>query len=170
MREAARPIAVLTDLADELSVGVEDLDAIVHGVGHIDVVVFVERNKARQGEVARRGQLMFLAAGTDAALLFQGVGVVDHHLVGLRVHNIELAIFRVDSDSDRIDQAILDLSTTLLFLSKIEHAVQFAVGHEQPIVIIEGDAVDQSKVASWPLPISVVSLVSVLKTKIAPTF
>ncbi len=62
---------------------------------------------------------MLFAAGADAALLFQGVSVVDDNLVGLRVHDVELPILGVNGDPDGIDQAFLDLIDDLVASCRI---------------------------------------------------
>ena len=49
---------------------------------------------------------MVLAAGSDAPQQFEGVCVIDDHLVLLRVDNVEKPIGRIDGDTDR-DPAVL---------------------------------------------------------------
>ncbi len=46
-------VAVLAELADELAVGVENLDPLVQGVGDVNVAVLVERDVGGQSEIAR---------------------------------------------------------------------------------------------------------------------
>ncbi len=71
------------------------------GVGDVNVVVFVQRNALRRGEIARRRQCMLLAAGADAAQQFQVVSVKHQHLVLLGVDHVEQAIFGIDRDPNR---------------------------------------------------------------------
>ena len=132
-------------IRDVIAFGVEDLDAIVHGVGNVDVPVFIQRNLGGSGEIARRGELVMLAAGSDAAFFFERVGIVDHNLVRLRIHYVELAVLGVDGDPDGIDQAVLDLLNDSILLVEDQHAVQFAIGNEQAIVIVERDGVDHAE-------------------------
>src|SRR5580698_391369 len=104
MGKAARTIAVFTELADEVAVGVEDLYSVIHGVGDVYVAIFIDRDEGRQREIAGGRKLVLLASGTDATLLFQGVSVVHHNLIGLGINHIELTVFTVDSDADWIDK------------------------------------------------------------------
>ena len=46
----------------------------------------------------------------DAAQQLESVGVIDDDLILLGIHNIEKAIFVVESQADRIDQALGDLA------------------------------------------------------------
>ena len=121
-------------------------------------------------EIAGRGQLVLLAAGADAAHRLQGVGVVHQNLVLLRIDDVEQPVFGVDGESYRIDQTSLIWSTTSCLALKTSTRCSLPSETKMRSSSSIGDAVDQAEVASKPLRISVASLVSVLKMKIAPTF
>ena len=112
---------------------------------------------------------MVLAASPDAAQFLQAVSVVHHNLIGLGIDHVEQAVLCINRDSYRIDQLFVDLAHHLVLGVEDEDAVQFAVGDEDAVVVVDRDTVDQSEVACWPLAISSTSRVSVLKMKTAPT-
>ncbi len=98
---------------------------------------------------------MLLAARADLAQRLKAVGVVDQHLVLLRVDDVEQAVLFVDRDSYGIDQDLLDLVHHLVLGVEDQHLAQLAVGDEDAVVVIDGTTLlIMPKWASKPLRIS----------------
>jgi hypothetical protein len=104
-RSMPGPSPCLPKQADEVSVGIEDLHAIVERVGHVDISVLIQGHALRRAEVAGRGEEVILSAGADAAQQLERVGVVDDDLVLLRIDDVEKAVRGIEGDAHRIDQA-----------------------------------------------------------------
>jgi hypothetical protein len=100
--EAANGIAVLTELAHEVAVGIEDLDPEVQRIGHVHVAVLIESDIGGQGKLSRARQGMVLARLADLAQRLQAVGVIHEHDVLFGIHHVEQTPLGVDRQPERI--------------------------------------------------------------------
>src|SRR6202044_2032979 len=107
--EVSRSIAMLAKEADKVSVGIENLYAIVKRVGHVDIAIGIQRHALRRAKVTGSSEEVILPAGSDASQQLQAVCVVDDDLILLRIHHVEKTVRRVDGDSNRILQSLCDL-------------------------------------------------------------
>src|SRR5208283_3376854 len=89
-------IAVFAENADEISVGVKDLDPIVESIGHIHVAILIQRNTLWCTKIAWRGELMVLAACANASQQLESVRIVDNDLILLCVHDVKQTVLSID--------------------------------------------------------------------------
>ncbi len=75
--QISRPIPMLSELAEKISVGIKNLNAIVHRIRHVDVAFFVQRDIRRRAKISGCGQPVILAARSNPAEQLQRVGVKD---------------------------------------------------------------------------------------------
>ena len=107
-REVSRPVAGFAEGADELSIAIEDLDAVVQGVGDVEIAFLIDRQSRWPGEISGGGEFMFMSAGTNPALQLQSVGVVNQNLILIDIGNIEKAVLGVDRHPPGFHQSISD--------------------------------------------------------------
>ena len=104
---------------------------------------------------------MLLAWGSDVAQQLETVRVIHRNQVLLFIDNIEKPVLVIDRQSHRIHQPLGDLPLDLMFGVEDKNPMHLAVGDKQPVAVVDGEAVDESKCASIPFLISWVPCFSV---------
>src|SRR5215472_11238454 len=64
-RKIARTVAVLAIGQDELSVGIEHLNAIIQRVAYIKIAISINRQSGRLREISGRSQFVIVPGGPD---------------------------------------------------------------------------------------------------------
>ncbi len=94
-REISRTVSRLAKGPDESPIRIENLDAVVEGVGDVEIAVLIDRDIGRPRKIARRGRFMLGTRFADGAQKIEGrIGIVDQHLVEFAVGDVEEAGFR----------------------------------------------------------------------------
>src|SRR5262249_47668994 len=88
-REIAGAIARLAKGTDELAITIEDLNAVVQGVGDVEVAVGVDCQPAGLSEIAGSCECVVLAGSADGAFQFEAVGVVHQDLVKRNIGDVQ---------------------------------------------------------------------------------
>ena len=65
--QISRPIPMLSELAEKISVGIKNLNAIVHRIRHVGVAFFVQRDIRRRAKISGCGQPVILATRSNPA-------------------------------------------------------------------------------------------------------
>ena len=103
--EPSGAIAGFSKFADETALGVEDLHAVVQGIGDVQVAIVIDGYVGRQGEIAGVAQGVFLARRSDGTEELVVVGIEYGDLVFVCVGHVEEAVLAIDGDpagSDRM--------------------------------------------------------------------
>ena len=146
-RKVAGPVAVLAPGANEHAIGIEDLDAIVQGVGDVEIALLIDSQTRGLGEVAGIRQRVIFARSADVAQQLETVGVVNQHDVLLYIGDVEQAILGVDGQPARFDHAVGDDIRCLVIFVEDEDVVQPGIGDEQAVVVVHRQADDAVKVS-----------------------
>src|SRR3954468_12092733 len=104
-RERSWTISRLAPLADKISVRIENLDAVVVHVRHVQVSVLIDGHIRGYRELARLGQAVLLACRPDFANQVQLVGVIHQHLVEPGISYIQEPVLVINRHAARINQA-----------------------------------------------------------------
>src|SRR5208282_2608261 len=145
-RELPGAIAVLSKRPDEFSVRIEDLNPIVQGVRDEDVALFIDRHVRRQSEIPRVSQQVFLSRCPDLPQQLVTVRIEHIHNVAARVHHIQKAVLLIDGHSAGTHQHVRAKGRFLLVLRVDDnHLVEFVVRHEQLVVVVDHQTIDQTK-------------------------
>ncbi len=133
------------------------------------VAILVDRNIGRLREISGRSKRVRLPAGSDLAQqLVRRIGVIDQHLVQVRIGHIQETILVIDGQPRRTRQPFADAAfrDVLAGSNTITRRISLSEANKRSLSSIANPVISPKR-ASTPFLISCRSFVSVSKMKMA---
>ena len=150
--EGTRAVAGTAKHADEVAIGIENLDAVVQGVGHIDVSVGIDGDVG--GPRKRPGILIanFSGRTPDSSQQLEAVSVEYCNVVLHDIGHIQKSVPGIHRNAAGTLQRLLAEAPDEAMRSvEHEHSAQVGIAHKEAVVLVDGQTDDLLEVNFFPV-------------------